>query len=170
MSVHSELEPIYILGDFGVEPQASGWKLTAPPALKTGSWKQQGLPFYSYTVSYAGTYRLAKKPGNVKVRLGKWSGTLAEVLVNGKSAGIIGWQPYEIDVSSLVRSGNNRVEVVVYGSLKNLLGPHHGKINRGLTGPGSFRSAPATTPPGAGYDLEAYGLMEDFQVLQAAVR
>ena len=55
---------------------------------------------------------------------------------------------------------------LVYGSLKNLLGPHHGKINRGLTAPGSFRGAPEKMPGGAAYDLESYGLFEDFAVLQ----
>ena len=167
MSVHHELEPVYVIGNFGLESQPSGWRLTAPSPLSTGAWKQQGLPFYSNTVSYSGTYRLPTA-GRVMVQLGDWHGTVAEVLVNGTSAGVIGWQPYELDITSLVRKGDSRVEVVVYGSLKNLLGPHHGKINRGLTGPPSFRNAPAAQPPGASYDLEPYGLMEDFRVLHAA--
>jgi hypothetical protein len=32
----------------------------------------------------------------------------------------------------------------------------------------SWRNAPASPPPKASYDLDAYGLMEDFRVLQAA--
>jgi hypothetical protein len=168
MSVHHEIEPVYVIGSFGLESQPSGWRLTAPTPLSIGSWKQQGLPFYANTVSYSGTYRFAATGGRVTVQLGDWHGTVAEVLVNGASAGIIGWQPYELDVTSLVRKGDNRIEVVVYGSLKNLLGPHHGKINRGLTGPGSFHNAPAAQPAGTTYDLEPYGLMEDFRVLHAA--
>ena len=65
-----------------------------------------------------------------------------------------------------MKEGANRVEVAVCGSLKNLLGPHHGKINRGLTAPGSFRGAPEKMPGGAAYDLESYGLFEDFAILQ----
>jgi len=168
MSVHNEIEPIYLTGDFGVEAQAIGWRLVPAAPLKTGVWKEQRLPFYSHTVSYGANYSFAKVPAQVLVQLGKWNGTAAEVRVNGKSAGVIGWQPYELDVTKYVRAGSNRIEVVVYGSLKNLLGPHHGKINRGLTGPGSFRNAPETTPAGASYDLEAYGLMEDFQVATRA--
>ncbi len=166
MSVHNEIEPVYLTGDFGVEAQPAGWHLVPPAALKTGSWKDQRLPFYSHMVSYGASYSFAKVPARVLVRLGKWHGTVAEVRVNGKSAGTIAWQPYELDIAKFVRPGANRIEVVVYGSLKNLLGPHHGKINRGLTGPGAFRNAPETTPAGAGYDLEAYGLMEDFQVIR----
>ena len=52
------------------------------------------------------------------------------------------------------------------GSLKNLLGPHHGTITRGLASPANVRTAPATMPPGAQYDQLPYGLMDDFQVLR----
>lgn len=163
MSVHSELEPVYLVGDFAAIPQQHGFALAAPSPVRLGAWKEQGLPFYSQAVSYSARYTL-RQGGAYKVSLGRWAGTVAEVRVNGKSAGIIGWQPYELEIGPLVRNGENTVEVVVYGSLKNLLGPHHGKINRGLTGPGSFRSAPASQPPGESYDQLPYGLMEAFQV------
>ncbi len=99
------------------------------------------------------------------MRLGRWRGTVAEVRVNDVSAGLIGWQPYEVEITRAVKKGDNRIEVVVYGSLKNLLGPHHGKITRGLTSPASFRSAPEQLPPGADYDQEDYGLLEDWQLV-----
>jgi len=168
MSVHHELQPIYIIGEFDLETAATGWKLAPPSTLKTGPWKDQALPFYSYAVSYAASYRLERGKGPVKVRLGKWGGSVAEVKVNGKSAGIIGWQPYEADISGLVRPGDNRIEVVVRGTLRNLLGPHFGNGSRGLVNPGSWRTAPAAPPSPANYDLDAYGLMEDFQVFQLA--
>ncbi|MBI4890803.1 MAG: hypothetical protein HY821_09290, partial [Acidobacteria bacterium] len=165
MSVHAELEPIYLVGDFSAIPAERGFKLAAPAPLKTGAWKAQGLPFYGHTVSYSKSYKL-RQGGAYKVKLGQWAGTVAEVKVNGKSAGIIGAQPYELEIGPLVKTGENMVEVVVYGSLKNTLGPHHGKINRGLTGPGSFRSAPAQMPAGRQYDQLDYGLMEEFQVAE----
>jgi len=165
MSVHAELEPIYITGNFNLEAQAKGWRLTKSTRPELGPWKQMGLPFYSWQMAYSRDYRFQETPQAAKVRMGRWHGTVAEVFVNGTSAGIIGWQPYEIAIGKYLRQGNNRIEVVVYGSLKNLLGPHHPPINRGLTGPHSFSKAPAQTPPGADYDLEAYGLMEPFEVL-----
>jgi hypothetical protein len=166
MSIHAELEPVYILGEFGLVSQDAGWRITAPAPLKPGAWKDQALPMYSQAVSYGRTYQLRRGAGRVKVRLGAWRGTVAEVKVNGKSAGLIGWQPYELDITSLAAAGPNRIEVIVYGSLKNLLGPHHGKIVKGLVSPWSFRSAPAQPPPGAAYDLEAYGLLEPFQLVR----
>jgi hypothetical protein len=166
MSIHAELEPVYILGEFGLTSQEAGWRIVALSMLKPGAWKDQALPMYSQAVSYSGVYQLRRGPGRLKVRLGAWHGTVAEVAVNGKPAGVIGWQPYELDITSLAATGSNRIDVTVYGSLKNLLGPHHGKITKGLVSPGSFRSAPATPPAGASYDLEAYGLMENFQVIR----
>jgi hypothetical protein len=101
------------------------------------------------------------------VRLGKWGGSEAEVKVNGKSAGVIGWQPYEADIGGLARPGENRIEVLVHGTLRNVLGPHFGNWNPGKVDPGSWRTAPPAPPPATSYDLDAYGLMEDFQVLRA---
>jgi hypothetical protein len=155
-----------LTGDFGVEPVANGWRIVQAGALAAGEWVSQKLPFYSDRVSYAADYTLAAGSRHV-VRLPRWHGTVAEVKVNGKSAGVIGWQPYEIEITPLVKAGKNRVEVIVTGSLKNLLGPHHGKLEKGLTGPGSFRNGPAHQPPGASYDLERYGLMTGFEVLAA---
>jgi len=168
MSVHHELQPIYIIGDFDLEPAAAGWKLAPPSTLKTGPWKDQALPFYAWAVSYAATYHLQGGKGAVKVQLGKWRGSEAEVKVNGKSGGVIGWQPYQADIRGLTHPGDNRIEVVVRGTLRNLLGPHFGAGSLGSVNPGSWRAAPTAPPSPARYDLDAYGLMEEFQVLQSS--
>lgn len=166
MSIHAEIEPIYITGDFGVEATDRGWRIVPAQPLTTGEWVSQRLPFYANRVAYAADYVLASGLRHF-VRLPAWHGTVAEVRVNDKSAGVIGWQPYEIEITPLVKTGRNRVEVIVTGSLKNLLGPHHGKINRGLVSPGSFRNAPRHQPAGATYDLDRYGLVQGFEVLTA---
>lgn len=165
MSVHNELEPVHIIGDFGVAAQDKGFRIVPAGGLHAGSWKDQNLPFYADSVSYTGRYRL-ERGAKYKVALGRWAGTVAEVRVNGKSAGVIGWQPYEAAIGAADRSGESVIEVVVTGSLKNLLGPHHGNIARGIASPGSVRSAPATMPPGAKYDQLPYGLMEEFKVVR----
>jgi hypothetical protein len=164
MSVHNELEPVYIIGDFGAAAQAKGFRLVPSAELKTGCWKDQNLPFYSEAVSYSQRYSLPS--GRYKVVLGNWAGTVAEVKVNGKPAGVIGWQPYEVSLGELVKPGENNVEVLVSGSLKNLLGPHHGKIAPGLVSPWLFRNAPAAMPPGSNYDQQPYGLMEPFHLVE----
>ena len=167
MSIHNELEPVLLLGDFGVIPQPKGWKLVPPSKPTLGSWKDQQMPFYGYAVSYSAEFPLSSPPSSYQVKIGKWDGTLAEVLINGKSAGLIGWAPYTVDVTPFIKEKNQKVEVVVYGSLKNLLGPHHQKPQPGLVAPGRFLAAPDSQPEGGAYDLLPYGLYEAFQFLQS---
>ncbi len=165
MDILAEIEPVYLFGDFGVKPRKKGWLLEPPGALKTGSWKAQGLPFYSDKVAYLKTF---EKPatGKVKIKLNKWAGSVVRVLINDQYAGIIGWAPWEIDISPYLRDGTNKVEVIVTGNLKNLMGPHHNNPRRGLVSPWSFFYAPLHQPSGDEYDLMDYGLFEDFEVIQ----
>ena len=164
MSIHCELEPVYILGDFSLIPADSGFIICPPQPLTTGSWKAQGMPFYPDVVEYTGTFSAVKKAGGYLLSMGQWNGTVASVRVNGKEAGLIYTPPYEKDISSYVRTGKNEVSVLVYGSLKNLLGPHHQKERQGEVSPWSFRNAPALQPAGDQYDLLDYGLFEEFTV------
>jgi hypothetical protein len=162
MKIFAEIEPVYILGNFTVQPVAKGWELK--PALEefsTGSWKKQGWAFYSRQVSYRKTFEIKDIGKNYRVRLGNWLGTVAEVSVNGKSAGIIGFEPYFIDVSSLIQKGANVVEVVITGSNKNMLGPFHKNPAPGLVSPWHFRGV-RNYPSGNDYQQLDYGLMTDF--------
>jgi hypothetical protein len=100
------------------------------------------------------------------VRLNEWKGTVAAVKVNGEQAGIIGWPPYELDVTGNIGSGSNEITVEVYGSLKNLLGPHHDNPRSWRVSPGEFGDGPENQPPGIDYDIIGYGLMEDFELVR----
>jgi len=86
------------------------------------------------------------------------------VFINGESAGIIGWKPYELEISKWIKEGRNEVEVKVTGSLKNLLGPHHNNPAYGHVTPWSFFFAPDHQPPGNTYHQLDYGLLEDFEI------
>ena len=52
-----EIKPVYILGDFALEPAAKGFRIVAPRPLSLGDWTAQGLPFYPHGVRY--TWRFA---------------------------------------------------------------------------------------------------------------
>lgn len=168
MSIYAELEPVYILGDFSLESQGSGWALTKPSPLELGPWNEQGRPFYSHQVSYSAKYNL-QSGKQTKVRLNQWEGTVASVIVNGSKAGVIGWPPYEADISKYVTDGSNEIEVRVVGSLRNLLGPHHGNPRYGLVTPRSFENAPEQQPAGVDYNSLPYGLFENFVLLTSGV-
>jgi hypothetical protein len=167
MTIHSELESIYVLGDFGLEKQAIGWKLVKASSMAPGSWAAQGLPLYPAGVAYTSLYDVEKNADKYVIRLPEWTGTVAEVQVNGKHAGIIGCQPYEADITDAIQSGKNEISVIVYGSLKNLLGPLHNHPSAGAAWPTQFEAGPQHQPPAAEYDGISYGMSGQFQLLRA---
>jgi hypothetical protein len=67
----------------------------------------------------------------------------------------------------LIKQGSNTVEVVVIGTLKNTLGPHHAGTGLGSAWPGMFQQGPETGPPaGKDYHTVVYGLFEPFVLKQ----
>jgi hypothetical protein len=166
MKIHAEVETVYILGDFSVEPAAKGWIITPPQKeYKTGSWLSQGLPFYSWGMTYSKEFEIEKPEGRYEVALGEWKGTVTEIFVNGKTAGIIAFPPYRLDITAYIGKGRSRVEVKVIGSLKNLQGPHHNNPPVGLASPWNWRNV-KSYPAGKDYVLYNYGLMGDFTLQQ----
>jgi len=166
MRIFAEIEPVYILGDFSVIPEEIGWSISAPvSAFTLGSWKEQKQPFYSYDFKYSKSYDISDTSGPYYVKLGKWSGTVAEVFVNGTKAGIIGFDPYHLDVTSFMKEGNNHIDVYVVGSHKNLLGPHYNNPAPGLASPWHWKNV-STQIPGLEYQMIDYGLMEEFFLLE----
>jgi hypothetical protein len=169
MKIHAEVEPVYIVGDFSVTPAAKGWQIEAPPAVLTsGSWKKQGLPFYSWGITYSKVFNIDKTEGIWKVGLGSWNGTVSEVTVNGQPASVIAFPPYQTDVTGLIRPGINKIDVKVIGSLKNLLGPHHNNPKPGFVSPWIWRYVKGY-PGGKDYQMVDYGLMEEFMLLKGSL-
>ena len=164
MKILAEIEPVYILGNFTVLPAAKGFIINPPVKMfATGSWKNQGWPFYPGAVSYAKTFDVANLSGDYRISLGNWIGTVVAVTVNNQQAGIIGFEPYRLDVSKFIIQGENTVEVKVVGSNKNLLGPFHNNPRPGLVSPWHFRNV-KVYPAGNDYQLLDYGLMDDFRL------
>ncbi len=168
-TIHTELEPVYILGDFGLESADRGFRLVPGSVLKLGPWSDQGRPLYPDGVSYSKTYTLSEPDGNKErlvVKLGDWRGSVAEVRVNGESGGFIVCAPFELDITDLLSAGQNTIGVVIFGTLKNTLGPHHNNPSLGSAWPGMFqKGAPGGYPPGSAYSVVGYGLFEDFKLL-----
>lgn len=163
-SVNAEIEPVYIRGNFSVKPAVKGWTIEAPAgSLKTGSWKEQGMPFYSWCVTYSREYNIEDAGRSYVLQLGDWKGTCAGVKVNGQPAGIIAFPPYRLDLTSFIKTGINKIEVQVTGSLKNLMGPHFNNPDPGLASPWLFRNV-KSYPPGAEYQLLDYGLLQEFEL------
>jgi len=172
-SIYHELEPAYVLGAFKLKSTNSGFVIVghSQPALKLGSWKKQGLPFYAAGVSYSRDFNVADTSGRYIVELAKWYGSVAEIKVNAAHAGYIAYQRWRCDVTDLIKPGTNTVEVVIIGTLKNTLGPHHAGAVVGTAGPRDFRKARTTgPPPGKKYHTIDYGLFKPFVLKQVVVK
>ncbi len=170
-TIHSELEPIYVLGDFRLTAAAKGFELRPPAPISPGSWAAQGLPFYGEAVAYRKTFTIPPGAGakgvRYIVRLGSWCGSVAEVRVGGRPAGLIAFPPYERDITDALSPGPNEVTVVVTGTLKNTLGPFHNNPPLGRAWPVSFQQgAGGGYPPGSEYSVVSYGLFEDFKLFE----
>jgi hypothetical protein len=167
MHILSELMPVYILGDFLVTPADRGFEISQGKISSLGSWRQEGLPFYSKKVAYSQNFNVKKSSEAIfKVKLNKWNGSISEVWVNGESAGVIPWQPDELDITSLLEEGENEITVKVTGSLKNTFGFFFHNNDNWIFGPHSWNSAPEKIPDASDYFLMDYGLFEPFDLVK----
>lgn len=166
MNVLAEVMPIYLLGDFLVKPVAHGFEIAGGEISTLGSWRANGLPFYSQQVAYSQKFNVNRASAKgFKVKLTKWNGSVAEVLVNGQSAGLVAWQPDELDVSPMLKDGENEITVKVTGSLKNTFGFFYKPNTNWIFGPGDWNDAPEKQPDASAYFLMDYGMMEPFELV-----
>ena len=165
MTIYHELEPAYVLGDFALRTADSGFVIVPDVQLELGKWNEQGHPLYAAGVSYTQNFKVPKPAGRYIVSLPAWYGSVTKVFVNGIPAGYIYYQPWECDVTKFVTAGTNTIKVVVIGTLRNTLGPHHGNQPLGSAWPRMFHKAPeAGPPPGGRYQTIGYGLFEAFEL------
>jgi len=124
---HPGLEIAYLLGNFGAEVRGTNVAITKmPTSLKLGDWVKQGLAFYSGSVSYTQTISPKLIRGQrLFVQVPVYRGVAVQILVNGKSAGVIGWEPNEVDVTDYLDGDKTKLGIEVIGHRRNSHGPLH---------------------------------------------
>lgn len=154
LTYDTELESIYLLGDFCVsmqEPYTYGerraifggktFALTAPSKkLDITDITPQGYWFFSGKMELVQTVSINKQ-SNVRyvVKLGSLNAPAAKLFINGEDAGLFAFAPFCIDVSELIKNGDNEIKIVLYSGNRNLLGPHHRPCGESYAvGPGTF--------------------------------
>ncbi len=148
----TEIEALYLVGDFSVagkmtgtaplQPRFRDWQvppvevetlerrgihLADPRPLHAGDATSQGLPFY------AGRLRmdcdlppLDQGIGPVFLEIEKLNAAVAEVQVDGCTVGYFLARPYRVELPESARDGrSHQLSIVLYSTLRNLLGPHH---------------------------------------------
>lgn len=154
LTYDTELESVYIVGDFGVEsraPYSEGERkaiFTEGPFVITdkpkdvvgGDISQQGLLFF------AGTVKLSQKVTLVKseekryiLDLKKPDAPVSKVFINDRPVKTLIWAPYTVDVTDFIKTGDNKITIQLFSSNRNLLGPHHHVTGEMYSvGPSSF--------------------------------
>ncbi len=100
-------------------------RVELPVLASLAARSEAGVRFFSGTVTYSTRLEVADGSGSVTLDLGDVR-HIARVLVNGRDAGAAWRAPYRVDVSGLLRSGSNRLEVRVTNTWANrLIGDQH---------------------------------------------
>jgi len=160
------LEPIMILGDFGVLPMGDSHQFMLdkePETITLDDWCPQGYPFYCGSQRFTWRVHLPGEAQRVMLECQKPHAPVCSVHVNGQYAGLLAWHPYEVDITDFVREGENEITVEVFTSPRNLLGPlHHQQGELYGVGPESFTAGEAWTDE---YQFVPYGLFTPPRVL-----
>lgn len=113
--------------------------------ISLGDWSSiDGLRAYSGGAWYRKNIMIDKqmKSDRIEIDLGDLVSS-AELYINGKSAGIRLSPPWTYDITKYAKTGENRIEVLVYNTLANnytsIPTRYRGSIRSGLIGPVSMK-------------------------------
>ena len=118
------LDLLKLTGDFSLAPQSDGsYTIQAPVrALQPGPWTQQGYPLLSGRALYRKRFDLPESFTGQRVFLEpELDDDVLEVMVNGRSAGVRLWKPYQVEITDFLTPGENTLELRVANTLVNLL-------------------------------------------------
>ena len=137
----TNLEALYILGDFGVLAAGTRLTLTAPPErLFLDDLTRQGLPFYTGNVRYRFKIHLDHTRNDLYLHIPHMASPVAVVYADGREAGKIAWQPNRVKLPAL-RAGAHEIEILACGSRYNGFGTlHNANPHFMWYGPDAFRT------------------------------
>lgn len=140
LTYDTELESIYLVGNFGVKMEEAytlgerrclhggkTFSLVKPvESIDITDITHQGFWFFSGQMSLSQKVQIDKQ-GDKRYRVGfrHLNAPAARVLVNGHFAGNMVFSPFELDVTELIADGENEIVIQMLSGNRNLLGPHH---------------------------------------------
>ncbi len=109
-------DPLYIIGDFSV---INNVIVSRKPNIKTGDWAEQGYPYYSGRGAYIQELDV---PSFRRAFLSFPSlKNGVRILINRREAGVVVWNPYQIEVTEYLKEGKNLFRFEVANTLYNLI-------------------------------------------------
>lgn len=120
----TELENIYIIGDFGVSTNRR--IIQEPDTLAIGDWGLQGYFHYHAGIKYKYSLEYSEDIGkDIIMDLGKYSDIVTIVRINGHEE-IVPWKAKnKVQIGRMLREGHNDIEIEVMGAPRNMFGPLH---------------------------------------------
>lgn len=165
-NVEAEIEPIYILGDFSVIASNNKWAISALSNKEDFvNTKELGAPFYPWEMNYTKMYDIKQIKDTYWVSVPEWKGSVVQIWVNDKKAGIIFSNPNRLNITNCMKAGVNKIEVRVLGGMDNFFGPHHSR-SKDSTPPWDWQKHTGSNDANA-YILSDYGLLSDFELYNA---
>ncbi|MHB9037365.1 MAG: glycosyl hydrolase [Armatimonadota bacterium] len=91
-------------------------------AAQSGSWTEFGYPHFSGTAVYTHGFKLPRETRGRRIIVSvDCVGDMVEILVNGKSADVRLWQPWEADITDMVTRGRNTLSLRITNSMANFI-------------------------------------------------
>ncbi|MCE5258981.1 MAG: hypothetical protein LLG44_07995, partial [Chloroflexi bacterium] len=179
LTYDSEVEAIYLVGGFGVAtpgtytdlPQnalrySGPFILTPlPGSVPAAELTAHGLPFFNGKLRLTKRIALnAAETANRSFRYEEQLAHVARLTVNGHEVHTWLWRPFEVELTSLLQTGENVFTLELTNGLRNLLGPHHLEQGESYSvHPGQFFKEPNiwgfSSPWNADYCLMPFGII-----------
>jgi glycosyl hydrolase family 106( putative alpha-L-rhamnosidase) len=117
------VDHLKLIGRFAVSGEPGAERIVSPVSdVRPESWAGQGYPYLSGGGTYTSAFDVAELPAGIRWMLEvPMRDDVVEVEVNGQPAGVRLWDPYEVDVTGLLRAGTNDVGLRVSNTPANLL-------------------------------------------------
>lgn len=137
----TELEQVYLIGDFAVKGKRTGqdffecrrerfnpkFVMAKESGITGGNLLTDGYCFFNGTINLTTNVIIpeVKKNERYFIDFGELDTTIAKVKVNNQDAGKIAWKPYRADITDYIWEGENKIEISLTNSLRNLMGSLH---------------------------------------------
>ncbi len=153
----TNLENIFLLGDFGVEVRGtSAAVIEKPERLYFGEIATQGMPFYGGSLGYIMECTLREEEA-VCIRVPHFKAPVLGVRLDGEDAGRIAFAPHVLSLG-VCKAGVHRLEIRAYGNRFNSFGTlHNSNDEYQWYGPDSYRTG--------GYEWSEDWMLRPFGVM-----
>lgn len=139
VTVETEIESIYIMGQFAVmnnAPHTDTARRTTctagdfyissmPSEISVDRLEKSGFPFFAGSITLEKEFSIGNVPVNAHLEFDRPDSIMTGIEINGKKIADFIWAPYFADITGMLSEGGNTIRITITNSCRNMLGPHH---------------------------------------------